>query len=96
MIVVTHTLVIAIFAALCYGTGRALTARLPAADGALAFGVGFCAFAQVLFVLALCGALTRIAVFVLLLVMLASLVERRPLRPPVLARAGGRGRPPLH
>jgi hypothetical protein len=83
MIVVTHALVIAIFAALCYGTGRALTARLPGAGGVVAFGVGFCAFAQLLFVLAAFGALTRIAVIVVLAVMLASLVDRRPPRPPV-------------
>ena len=57
MIVLVHAIVIAVFAALCYGAGRALTRRL--ADGAIAFGVGFCAFAQVLFVLAMCGALTR-------------------------------------
>lgn len=74
MIVVMHAIAIAVFAALCYGTGRALTARLPGAGGAVAFGVGFCAFAQVLFVLAMCGALTRWAVIAVLLLWTAAAV----------------------
>jgi len=69
LIVLIHAIEIAIFAALCYGTGRALTARLPGVGGAVALGVGLCAFAQVLFVVAALGMLTRIAVFVLLAVM---------------------------
>lgn len=60
-------------AILCHGTGRVLIERLPSTSAALraaiATGLGFGLFGQALFALGSVGALTRPAVFALLLVM---------------------------
>ena len=78
--VAAHALAIALFALLCYGTGRALIARIPCEDAllraAIATGLGFCVFGQVLFVVASLGVLTRTVVFALLLLMALTFLWR--------------------
>jgi len=85
--VAAHALAIALFAILCYGTGRALIARLPCEDAllraAIATGLGFCVFAQVLFVVASLGVLTPTVVFAILALMALTFLW-----------SGGRSRPP--
>jgi len=85
--VAAHALAIALFALLCYGTGRALIARIPCEDAllraAIATGLGFCVFAQVLFVVASLGVLTRTVVFAILALMALTFLW-----------SGGRSRPP--
>jgi 4-amino-4-deoxy-L-arabinose transferase-like glycosyltransferase len=71
--VAIHAGAVLFLAVLCYGTGRALIARLPcSSDGlraAIATGAGLCVFGQLLFIAATFGALTRGAVFALLALM---------------------------
>jgi len=85
--VAAHAFAIALFALLCYGTGRALIARLPCEDAllraAIATGLGFCVFGQVLFVVASLGVLTRTVVFAILALMALTFLW-----------SGGRSRPP--